>query len=154
MRILPQIKRVWETVLNHILDKYDGIAIVRTVTVPHFEDGRWDDGGACNRTKPESDPHFQMALPWTSNEMYNSQKEEFAKAVEWKHRREPTLLRLKLMDVTYSSLLRPDGHPGHYRVQKPNEPRNDCLHWCLPGPIDMWNQLLMETIKPHLHEPS
>lgn len=155
VRILPRIKHAWETVLKHIVDDYDGIAIVRTVTVPHFEDGKWDDGGFCNRTEPQSDPELRMALPWTSNEMYRSQKEEFAEASERK-RRKGAELRLELMDVTYSSLLRPDGHPGPYRIQTPPELRNDCLHWCLPGPIDMWNQLLLEILRPYyrLHAPS
>ena len=57
---------------------------------------------------------------------------------------------LRLMDLTYLSLLRPDGHPGPYRTYQPfakgkeAEVQNDCLHWCLPGPIDIWNDLLME----------
>ncbi|GJW34416.1 trichome birefringence-like protein 26, partial [Tanacetum coccineum] len=53
---------------------------------------------------------------------------------------------LRLFDTTRLSLLRPDGHPGPYRVFHPFDGhdgnakvQNDCLHWCLPGPIDSWN---------------
>lgn len=58
---------------------------------------------------------------------------------------------LKLLDTTRLSLLRPDGHPGPYRQFHPLLPnnaevQNDCLHWCLPGPIDSWNDILMQML--------
>lgn len=59
----------------------------------------------------------------------------------------------KLLDTTGMSLLRPDGHPGPYRHPNPfagvkdrSSVQNDCLHWCLPGPIDSWNDVMVETI--------
>lgn len=61
-------------------------------------------------------------------------------------------VNFKLLDVTGLSLLRPDGHPGPYRHFQPfaeNKDEkiiNDCLHWCLPGPIDSWNDLVMEMV--------
>ncbi|GKD39223.1 trichome birefringence-like protein 19, partial [Tanacetum coccineum] len=42
----------------------------------------------------------------------------------------------------------PDGHPskyGHWPQQNVTM-ANDCVHWCLPGPIDAWNDFLMELI--------
>ncbi|RHN49530.1 putative PC-Esterase [Medicago truncatula] len=54
---------------------------------------------------------------------------------------------LKLLDTTWLSLLRPDGHLGPYRQFHPLENgkvQNDCLHWYLPGPIDSWNDVLMQ----------
>ena len=60
---------------------------------------------------------------------------------------------LKLLDTTRLSVLRPDGHPGPYRQFQPfakdknAKVQNDCLHWCLPGPIDSWNDLLMELLE-------
>lgn len=24
---------------------------------------------------------------------------------------------------------------------------NDCVHWCLPGPIDVWNEFLMAILE-------
>lgn len=59
----------------------------------------------------------------------------------------------RLLDTTGMSLLRPDGHPGPYRHPNPfaevkdkSSVQNDCLHWCLPGPIDSWNDVMVETI--------
>ncbi|GER48660.1 trichome birefringence-like, partial [Striga asiatica] len=62
---------------------------------------------------------------------------------------------LELLDTTLMSVLRPDGHPGIYRRFHPYEEKkgnkggriqNDCLHWCLPGPIDAWNDLIMAML--------
>jgi hypothetical protein len=60
--------------------------------------------------------------------------------------------RLKLMDTYSLSTLRPDGHVGPYRTPYPFAKdsknavsvQNDCLHWCVPGPIDAWNDLVMK----------
>lgn len=62
---------------------------------------------------------------------------------------------IALLDTTSMSLLRPDGHPGPYRypnpfsgmkIKDPVRVQNDCLHWCLPGPIDSWNDLMVEVM--------
>ncbi|PKI19139.1 hypothetical protein CRG98_049275, partial [Punica granatum] len=54
------------------------------------------------------------------------------------------------LDVTRLSLLRLDEHPGPYLYPFPfayevkDRVQNDCVHWCLPGPIDTWNEILLE----------
>ena len=63
--------------------------------------------------------------------------------------------KLKLMDITEPFSYRPDGHPGPYRSPDPNKitqrgpdgktPSQDCLHWCMPGPVDTWNELVLEV---------
>lgn len=146
--IIPAMGIAWGTVLKHLMKEYRGIIILRTVTVPHFEHGSWSNGGGCDKTQPVSDPDMRLPLPWTSHEMNKIQKEELMRAMADHKQGSTTSWRLRLLNVTYSSFLRPDGHPSSYRHQKPNEPRNDCLHWCLPGPIDMWNQLLLHTLQP------
>ena len=60
--------------------------------------------------------------------------------------------RIQLLDITEMAQLRPDGHPGPYRNFHPYDKDSasnfqvDCLHWCLPGPIDTWNEMLMESL--------
>jgi hypothetical protein len=51
--------------------------------------------------------------------------------------------RFALMDVSEMMEVRADGHPGKYG-HWPHELRFgiDCVHWCLPGPVDAWNELL------------
>lgn len=50
--------------------------------------------------------------------------------------------------------MRPDGHPGAYIVKDryaggkpvPETVFNDCLHWCAPGPVDKFNDILMQMV--------
>jgi len=43
------------------------------------------------------------------------------------------------MDVEYQTSLRPDGHFGWM------EGKYDCLHYCAPGPMDTWVQMLFNA---------
>ena len=52
--------------------------------------------------------------------------------------------RLRVLNVTPASAQRFNAHvglayPGIHNV-------TDCLHWCLPGPIDMWNVALQNEL--------
>ncbi|XP_057759574.1 xyloglucan O-acetyltransferase 1-like [Arachis stenosperma] len=129
-------------------DKVD--VIVRTYSPSHFEEGGWDKGGTCARSRP------YMKLGRKKFRGMNAairkidiQEVEIAK----KKGKEFGGFRIEAMDVTKLSLLRPDGHPGAYMVPfpfangVPKLVRNDCVHWCLPGPIDTWNEILLEMIK-------
>ncbi|KAL6982004.1 protein trichome birefringence-like [Sarracenia purpurea var. burkii] len=119
----------------------------RTTTPDHFENGEWFSGGYCNRTAPFKEGEAELSGVDTT--MRNVEFEEFEKAVEIGLGKGVTL---KLLDTTHLSLLRPDGHPGVYRQFQPlaevknGKAQNDCLHWCLPGPIDSWNELIMNML--------
>jgi hypothetical protein len=79
-------------------------------------------------------------------ELYMTQLEEFKLAEKEGKKRG---LRFRLLDTTQAMLLRPDGHPSRYG-HWPHENvtlYNDCVHWCLPGPIDTWNDFLLEMLK-------
>jgi hypothetical protein len=86
--------------------------------------------------------------------MYGKQVEGFRKAVKNAGQHGS---RLKLMDITEPFAFRADGHPGPYRSPDPNKktqrgpdgkpPPQDCLHWCMPGPVDTWNEMLLEIIR-------
>lgn len=47
------------------------------------------------------------------------------------------------LDVEPMSRLRADNHPGK---QGTSTEEVDCLHWCIPGPLDTWAQLLYNVI--------
>ncbi|KAK4353499.1 hypothetical protein RND71_029017 [Anisodus tanguticus] len=49
--------------------------------------------------------------------------------------------KVKLLDITAIFELRDEGQISHYSI-KASEGINDCLHWCLPGIPDTWNELL------------
>ncbi|KAL1313256.1 hypothetical protein HN51_039834 [Arachis hypogaea] len=117
----------------------------RTTTPDHFENGEWFSGGYCNRTVPFKED--QVRLSDVDSIMRGIELQELEKATAWEHG-----ARLKLLDTTRLALLRPDGHPGPYRQFHPfandmnAKIQNDCLHWCLPGPIDSWNDILLQML--------
>ncbi|KAH7674467.1 PC-Esterase protein [Dioscorea alata] len=116
------------------------VTVLRTYTPSHFEHGAWFDGGYCNRTQPLSES--EVNLNGSSWRVRESQVEEFGKIVQRVERKEKK--RLVLMDVSKAMMLRVDGHPGSHwpRIRDVS----DCLHWCLPGPVDLWNELLMVVL--------
>ncbi|KAJ7962535.1 Protein trichome birefringence-like [Quillaja saponaria] len=120
----------------------------RTTTPDHFENGEWFSGGYCNRTVPFKEGEVDMKD--VDIIMRNIELEEFEKVASIGN--ESRVVTLKLLDTTRLSLLRPDGHPGPYRQFQPfaedknAKVQNDCLHWCLPGPIDSWSDLVMEML--------
>ncbi|KAK6928000.1 Trichome birefringence-like, N-terminal domain [Dillenia turbinata] len=125
------------------IEKYKGCTFLRTLSVSHFEDGPWDKGGNCVRKRPFR--KNETSLKDYNVNMYNTQMKEFrvAKRQGWQRG-----LQYRLMNTTQVMLLRPDGHPSIYwQTKKDNRPGIDCVHWCLPGPIDTWNEFLLEMFK-------
>ncbi|KAH7387141.1 hypothetical protein KP509_16G007600 [Ceratopteris richardii] len=130
--------------LKYITTKFEGITMLRTVTVDHFENGEWFAGGSCNQTGPYlSGDGVVPPVPWMNQMINRIQTKEFDRARA--SMQDP--MKLHLLNVTYSMHLRPDGHPGRYRIMTPDSPSNDCLHWCEPGPVDLWNQFVLHTLE-------
>ncbi|KAF8040508.1 hypothetical protein BT93_B2665 [Corymbia citriodora subsp. variegata] len=123
-------------------------AFVTTFSPSHFE-GDWDKFGACPKTKPYQEG--EKLLEGMDAEMRKIEVEEVEAAKA--DARDFSGFRLEALDVTKLSLMRPDGHPGPYMHPFPfadgvkDRVQNDCVHWCLPGPIDAWNGILLEVIK-------
>ncbi|RWR84942.1 protein trichome birefringence-like protein 14 isoform X1 [Cinnamomum micranthum f. kanehirae] len=49
--------------------------------------------------------------------------------------------RVRLLQITTLSQLREEGHISRYSL-KASHGVQDCLHWCLPGISDTWNEIL------------
>ncbi|XP_051119124.1 protein trichome birefringence-like 19 [Andrographis paniculata] len=123
---------------------FEGTVFLRTFSPTHFEGGAWDNGGDCVRTRPFR--RNETALEYYTLKMYNIQVEEM-KTAQDAGKSAGGIFRL--LDATRPMLLRPDGHPGKYgRWAVVNQTfSNDCVHWCLPGPIDAWNDFLLHLLK-------
>ncbi|KAI3880276.1 hypothetical protein MKX03_031772 [Papaver bracteatum] len=51
------------------------------------------------------------------------------------------------LDISKLTFYRSDGHPSMYArkfktIQERIAAHQDCVHWCLPGVPDTWNELL------------
>jgi len=130
---------------------YTGLTIVRTYSPDHYEGGAWNTGGSCTGKEKPVLPG-QLVQNELTNIMHEKQVSGFYRAI--KKQANPS--KLKLMDITEAFSYRHDGHPGPYRSPDPNKitqrgpdgrpPPQDCLHWCMPGPVDTWNELMLEII--------
>ncbi|KAM1949561.1 hypothetical protein ACFX15_009604 [Malus domestica] len=63
--------------------------------------------------------------------------------------------KVSVINITQLSEYRKDGHPSIYRkFWEPLKPEqlskptsySDCIHWCLPGVPDVWNELLFQFL--------
>jgi hypothetical protein len=125
------------------------LAVVTTFSPAHFE-GEWDSPTSCARTEPyargEREPLYM------DEEMLRAGVEEAAAAGADATARGAGLA-VEALQVTRLAAMRPDGHPGLYTRAFPfaggarERMPNDCVHWCLPGPIDTWNEILLQLVK-------
>jgi hypothetical protein len=124
---------------------FRGKVIVRTLSpMSHFEGGPYNAGGDCKRQRPYF-ANETVELNELEHGFYRGQMEEFREAQKEAAARG---IDMVIMDPTIAMLKRPDGHPSRYG-HWPNEKRsmyNDCIHWCLPGPIDAWNDMLLHIL--------
>ncbi|KAL2349374.1 hypothetical protein Fmac_003374 [Flemingia macrophylla] len=150
------LRKALRTTLSSIIERKRGIkgnnnvvdVIVKTFSPAHFE-GDWNKAGTCSKTEPFRKEEKEVG--GMDGEIRKIEMEEVenakAKASEFGG------FRLEVLDVTKLALLRPDGHPGPYMNPfpyangVPERVQNDCVHWCLPGPIDTWNEILLEMMK-------
>ncbi|KAL3813061.1 hypothetical protein ACJIZ3_014329 [Penstemon smallii] len=101
----------------------------RTISPRHFLNGDWNTGGSCDNLTPLS----------KGSEVF--QDESSDPVVEGAVRG----TKVNILDITAISELRDEGHISHYSIKASNG-INDCLHWCLPGIPDTWNELLYEQL--------
>lgn len=116
--------------VNSELPKYPGLkAFYRSISPRHFFNGDWNTGGTCDNTTPRSGD-----LQVLQDESIDPTAAGSVKGT-----------RVKLLDITAISQLRDEGHISRYSI-KATPGMQDCLHWCLPGVPDTWNELLFAQI--------
>ncbi|XP_011029985.1 PREDICTED: protein trichome birefringence-like 18 [Populus euphratica] len=143
-----------ETILTSIAThpNYTGLTILRSYSPDHYEGGAWNTGGSCTGKEKPLAPGELVENSFTDI-MHKKQIAGFDRAIK----KATDKSKLKLMDITEAFGYRHDGHPGPYRSLDPNKltkrgpdgkpPPQDCLHWCMPGPVDTWNELVLEIIR-------
>lgn len=104
-------------------------AFFRTISPRHFFNGEWNTGGSCENTTP-------LARGSEVNQEESSDP-VIASAVRG--------TKVKLLDITALSQLRDEGHISRYSI-KASSGIQDCLHWCLPGIPDTWNEIMAAQV--------
>ncbi|XP_030463524.1 protein YLS7 [Syzygium oleosum] len=146
-----------ETILSAIVThpNFTGVTILRSYSPDHYEGGAWNTGGSCTgKVRPLA--AGELVENGFTNIMLEKQVTGFYRAIK----KASNKSKLRLMDITEAFGYRHDGHPGPYRSPDPNKitkrgpdgkpPPQDCLHWCMPGPVDTWNELVLEIIRREL----
>ncbi|XP_057445396.1 protein trichome birefringence-like 19 [Lotus japonicus] len=130
-------RTAFRTLIN--LKNYKGDTFFRTFSPSHFENGDWNKGGNCARTRPFTKE--EVKLDGYVLETYLTQVNEFKEAEKEARMRG---LKFLMLNTTEIMLMRPDGHPNGYgHSMDKNVTLNDCVHWCLPGPVDTWNEFFL-----------
>lgn len=116
--------------VNSQLPKYPHVkAFYRSISPRHFFNGDWNTGGTCDNTTPLSE----------GKEVLQDESSDYEAA----HAVRGT--DVKLLDITALSQLRDEGHISRYSI-KATPGVQDCLHWCLPGVPDTWNEILFAQL--------
>ncbi|GMQ01254.1 hypothetical protein CsSME_00047957 [Camellia sinensis var. sinensis] len=110
------------------------ILFFRTQSPRHFEGGEWDQGGSCQRLHPllsqEVEELFSLRNNGTNVE---------ARLVNQHLYKALNRSGFNVLDITRMSEFRADAHPSTAGGKK----HDDCMHWCLPGITDTWNDLFI-----------
>ncbi|KAM0921365.1 hypothetical protein ACQ4PT_006906 [Festuca glaucescens] len=115
----------------------NGIKFFRTQSPRHFEGGDWNEGGSCQREQPLSSEEVKEFFSVDNNSTNTEVRlvnQHLMKALEQS--------TFRVLNVTHMSEFRADAHPSTTGGKK----HDDCMHWCLPGPTDTWNDLLAANL--------
>ncbi|KAG2300045.1 hypothetical protein Bca4012_011616 [Brassica carinata] len=112
------------------LSNHPGLkAFYRSLSPRHFVGGEWNTGGSCNNTTPMS----------IGKEVLQEESSDYSAG----HAVKGT--GVKLLDITALSHVRDEGHISRFSISA-SKGVQDCLHWCLPGVPDTWNEILFGMI--------
>ncbi|OMO56108.1 PC-Esterase [Corchorus olitorius] len=112
--------------LESQMDLYPNLQVFfRTFSPVHFFKGDWNTGGKCDNTIPMT----------RGSEVLTDESSDKVVADALKG------MRIKILDITALSDLRDEAHISHFRDRG-----YDCMHWCLPGIPDTWNELLIAQV--------
>lgn len=129
-----------DMVLNHMISFVQrsirpGTSLFFRMQSPrHFEGGDWDRGGSCQRSQPLTPKEVEEFFA-TENNGTNVETRlvniHLYKALRG--------TGFHLLNITHMSEFRADAHPSTAGGKK----HDDCMHWCLPGITDTWNDLFI-----------
>ncbi|KAF7094634.1 hypothetical protein CFC21_096933 [Triticum aestivum] len=120
--------------------------VLATFSPAHFEKA-WDDPATCARRMPYTEGEREVDA--THAQLRSIVREETTAAAA---ATDGGATRVEVLDVTKLATMRPDGHPGVYMKRDPfargvpERLQSDCLHFCLPGPVDTFNEILLQLL--------
>ncbi|XP_034592103.1 xyloglucan O-acetyltransferase 2 [Setaria viridis] len=142
------LRQVYRMSLEWLSSGRPRTVVLATFSPTHFENHPLDDPTACAKKEPYKEG--EKELDSMEKELRRIVVEEAEAAVQ---RNGPGgAVRIEVLDVTKLAAMRPDGHPGPYMNRDPfangvaQKMPTDCLHFCLPGPVDTFNEVLQQIL--------
>ncbi|CAA7409852.1 unnamed protein product [Spirodela intermedia] len=106
-------------------------AFLRSISPRHFVNGDWNSGGSCANTTP--------LLRGVRVQDGGAADDALAAGAV-------AGTGVRLLDITAISELRDEAHMSNYSLRASSSGVQDCLHWCLPGVPDTWNEILLAQL--------
>ncbi|CAL4936714.1 unnamed protein product [Urochloa decumbens] len=157
LRAFEMALRTWSEWLELHVDRARAKLFFTSISPTHLHSDEWDagSGGGNHQCYNETEPIL-------AEEAHRGRDTDqaFARAVEAEVARLAGRgVAVRVLDVTRLSEHRKDAHPSVHRRQwtpptaaemaaRAHDPSSgaDCVHWCLPGVPDVWNQMLYAHI--------
>ncbi|CAN6322164.1 unnamed protein product [Urochloa humidicola] len=158
--------RTWSEWLELHVDRARAKLFFTSTSPTHLHSDEWEKGaaggGGGNDGASSNHQCYNETEPIAGDEGYRGRDTDpaFARAVEAEVARLAGRgVAVRVLDVTRLSEHRKDAHPSVHRRQwgppsaaemaaRARDPSSgaDCVHWCLPGVPDVWNQMLYAYI--------
>lgn len=123
----------WAQWVDAAIDPEKTRVFFQSVTPSHYNGSQW--------FKPEAKNCAQEIRPVLGSS-YNA---ELPPALRLQKSALATIKKpVTLLDITHLSQFRKDGHPSLYG--KNGKFGMDCLHWCVAGVPDIWNEILYNLV--------
>lgn len=132
-----------DMVLKHMIPYVEkrmasgAIKFFRSQSPRHFEGGDWNQGGSCQRQQP--------LFPQQAEELFSPNNDGTnveARLVNQHLSKALNGTSFQFLNISPMSELRADAHPASAGGKK----HDDCMHWCLPGLTDTWNDLFIQHL--------
>ncbi|XP_023551571.1 protein trichome birefringence-like 41 [Cucurbita pepo subsp. pepo] len=131
MKAFEHALRTWAKWVDSEVDTHKTTLFFQGISPTHYNGKDWNEPGAknCgNETSPVAGSTYPGGLPaasFTLQKVLNGISNP-----------------VHLLNITTLSQLRKDAHPGKYSGLR----EMDCIHWCIAGLPDAWNQLLYAAL--------
>ncbi|KAL8039061.1 hypothetical protein ABFS82_10G011000 [Erythranthe guttata] len=146
LRLYEMALNTWSDWLEINVNRTRTKLFFTSLSPSHFHGESWNGENCYNVTEPISKQDY-----WgieTDADMMHIAESTIRKL-------EKQGLKVEYLNITHLSDYRKDAHPSIYKefLPPPNEEQlsnpksySDCVHWCLPGVPDVWNQIIYDYI--------
>ncbi|KAL7136108.1 hypothetical protein ABFS83_10G007200 [Erythranthe nasuta] len=145
LRLYEMALNTWSDWLEININRTKTKLFFMSLSPYHFQGESWNEGHCYNVTEPIMKEDYRGIT--TDTDMMRTAESTIQKL-------EKRGLKAEYLNITHLSDYRRDAHTSIYRKfgdlsdDQLSNPKSysDCVHWCLPGVPDVWNQIFYSYI--------